>query len=210
MNYINTETGEYPLTEMQVREKFPNVSFKASDFPPAPFAQVHPTDPPTVNPSAEDAVRAAPAQVGGVWREAWSVVPAADAAARLAAHRAFQWEAIKAERDRLQLAGCLVGDEWFHNDVKSRGQWERMVNRVEQDGMNDADFYLIAGQQVPWKKLDGTFVVLTAGKIRAVVAAMEVREAAIFSVAEYHRGQLALSANPLSYDFSAGWPAEFQ
>ena len=119
---------------------------------------------------------------------------------------AMVWEWIKVHRDALQEAGCQVGNDWYHNDLKSRTQWERMVNRAV--GMSDADAYLIAGQQVAWKTMAGSFVPLTAGIIRAVVAAFEVQEATIFAQAEAHRQALWLAADVdavAAYDWKAGW-----
>lgn len=121
--------------------------------------------------------------------------------------RAMVWEWIKVHRDSLMESGCKVGADWYHNDIKSRTQWERMVNRAV--GMADADPYLIAGQQVAWKTMGGAFVPLTAGIIRAVVAEFEVQEAGIFIAAETHRAALWLAADVdavAAYDWKAGWP----
>lgn len=121
------------------------------------------------------------------------------------------WGQVKAHRDQLQESGCQAGDDWYHNDIKSRTQWERMANRSA--AMADADPYLIAGQQVQWKTMAGTFVPLTAGKIREVVAAVEIQEAAIFMRAEQHRAALAAMADVemmAAYDIRAGWPAVYE
>lgn len=120
------------------------------------------------------------------------------------------WDQIKAHRDVLQEAGCKVGADWFHNDLKSRSQWERMANRSA--GMADADPYLVGGQPVPWKTMGGSFVPLTAGKIRQVVEAFELREAAIFAKAEQHKAALAAKTTVegmIAYNWLAGWPMSF-
>lgn len=121
------------------------------------------------------------------------------------------WVQIKARRDQLQEAGCQVGADWFHNDVKSRTQWERMANRSAAQAA--AEPYLIAGLQVQWKTMAGTFVALTAGKIREVVAAFEIQESAIFLRAEQHRAALAALTDVdvmAAYDISAGWPGVYE
>lgn len=120
------------------------------------------------------------------------------------------WDQIKAHRDVLQEAGCKVGADWFHNDLKSRSQWERMANRSA--GMADADPYLVGGQPVPWKTMSGTFVPLTAGKIRQVVEAFEPRELSIFAKAEQHKAALAAKTTVeemIAYNWLAGWPVSF-
>lgn len=124
--------------------------------------------------------------------------------------REMAWEWIKVHRDALMEAGCKVGTDWYHNDLKSRTQWERMVNRAV--GMADSDAYLIGGQQVAWKTMAGAFVPLTAGVIRAVVAAFEVQEAAIFAQAEAHKAAVWALADVdaiAAYDWKAGWPAVY-
>ncbi len=120
------------------------------------------------------------------------------------------WRRIKAKRDKLQEAGCPVAGYWFHNDVKSRTQWERMANRAA--GMADADPYLIGGASVGWKTMTGDKVPLTAGLIRQVVEAFELREGMIFATAEYHNmalRTLETAEEVAAYDFTIGWPAAF-
>lgn len=120
------------------------------------------------------------------------------------------WEDIKKIRDSLQESGCPVGSDWFHNDVKSRTQWERMANRAI--GMLDSDPYMIGENQVQWKAIGGTFIPLTAGKIKEVVAAFEARESEIFLAAETHLSNMkALTTveELAAYDFRANWPNQY-
>lgn len=114
---------------------------------------------------------------------------------------------IKSERDRRSEAGCQVAGNWFHNDLKSRTQWERMANRATT--LEDADPYLVDSEQVAWKTMSGAFVPLTAGLIRQVVDAFEVQEVVTFKAAEIHRTAMEASTDPASYDFSEGWPKVF-
>jgi hypothetical protein len=112
---------------------------------------------------------------------------------------AIRWNKLKQIRDELQEAGCPVDDKWFHNDIKSRSQWERMANRAKD--MQPTDPYVVNGVQVAWKTMDGSFVLLTAEKILQVVDAFESREVLIFTVAETKR-----------YDDSPineGWPERY-
>lgn len=127
--------------------------------------------------------------------------------------RGMVWGWAQTHRDALYEGGCEVAPHgWFHNDTQSRSRWERMVNRANAAGMANTDTYLINGQQVQWKTMDGTFVPLTAGIIRAVVAAFEVQEAAVFIAAEAHRQALWLAADVdavAAYNWRAGWPAVY-
>ena len=151
-------------------------------------------------------------QVAQVQNGAWVVLPEYPVAPAipLLQRQTEAWERIKQERDRRKFAGVKVGTDWFHCDTDSRGQWERMVNRVNTQGLVDSAGYTIGGQPVPWKTMTGSFVVLTAGKIRAVVDAVELQEAIIFGRAEMHRVAMEASDSPESYDFSGGWPASIE
>lgn len=130
------------------------------------------------------------------------------AAADLEVTRLKVWSEIKDERDRRSEAGCQVGGQWFHNDLKSRSQWERMANRSA--ALSDNDPYLVEGDQVAWKTMSGAFIPLTAGLIRQVVDAFEVQEVATFKAAEIHRAAMVGAADPLDYDYSGDWPAIYQ
>ena len=151
-------------------------------------------------------------QVAQVQNGAWVVLPEYPVAPAipLLQRQTEAWERIKQERDRRKFAGVKVGTDWFHCDTDSRGQWERMVNRVNTQGLVDSAGYTIGGQPVPWKTMTGSFVVLTAGKIRAVVDAVELQEAMIFGRAEMHRVAMEAMSDPENYDCSGGWPASIE
>lgn len=108
------------------------------------------------------------------------------------------WERIKAERDRRIQSGYKVGTKWFHSDTFSRTQQMGLVMLGANIPAN-----------TPWKTMDGTTVTMTqalAGQIFAAAAASDI---AIFAAAEMHRAAMESSADPSSYDFSAGWPKVF-
>ena len=117
------------------------------------------------------------------------------------------WNEIKAARDRRSESGCKVDEQWFHNDIKSRTQWERTANRAST--LEDSDPYLVDEVQVAWKTMTGAFVLLTAGLIRQVVDAFEVHEVATFKAAEIHRAAMEAVVDPSAYDYSDGWPEIF-
>lgn len=135
-----------------------------------------------------------PGDVGA--EEVFSDAPPAKS---LAQDKANKWETIKAERDRrIQTGGYKVGAKWFHSDTFSRTQQMGLV-------------MLGAGipANTPWKTMDGTTITMTqtlAGQIFATAAASDI---AIFAAAETHKAAMEASADPASYDFSAGWPKSF-
>ena len=201
--------NQFGLTFDQVRKLYPSKSFPASGQINTPEVQAYtPSTTPTYDP-ATNAVREV-APVDGM--QQWEVypLPAEEVAANQAAATESAWERIKAERDRRKYLGVKVGADWFHCDPDSRGQWERMVNRVNTQGLVDSAGYTIGGQPVPWKTMTGSFVILTAGKIRAVVDAVELQEAAIFRRAEMHRVAMEASSSPQDYDCTGGWPVSIE
>ena len=113
--------------------------------------------------------------------------------------KSVKWEAIKAERDhRTEQGGYKIGTKWFHSDQKSRSQQLGLV---------------LLGANIPtnlqWKTMDGSFVTMTQTLAQQILAAGAASDQAIFAAAENHKAAMEASADPASYDFSAGWPATF-
>jgi len=123
---------------------------------------------------------------------------AALAAAQREADELTAWEAIKAERDRrTQQGGFQASGHWFHSDTFSRSQQLGLV---------------MMGQAIPaiqWKTMSGAFVTMTANLAQAIFAAGAASDQAIFAAAEQHYAAMQASADPLTYDYSAGWPAAY-
>jgi hypothetical protein len=109
------------------------------------------------------------------------------------------WERIKAERDRrTQAGGYLVSGKWYHSDTFSRTQ---------QMGLVLLGANIPAGTQ--WKTMDGSFVAMTPALAAQIFAGAAANDIAIFAAAEAHKAAMEASAEPLAYDFTAGWPATF-
>jgi hypothetical protein len=103
---------------------------------------------------------------------------------------------IKAERDRRKIAGTPVGAHVFHSDPDSR---------IQQIGLVMMGAALPAG--IMWKTVGGAFVEMTPTLAGQIFQATAARDVALFAAAEAHIAAAAASADPLAYDFSAGWPA---
>ncbi|KFJ10149.1 hypothetical protein DR66_2587 [Delftia acidovorans] len=70
--YINTETGQYPLSVAQIQELHP-LTMMAQHL--ECYALVEPSDTPPHDADTHKPVEVEPVQVDGVWRQQWSVVP---------------------------------------------------------------------------------------------------------------------------------------
>lgn len=136
----------------------------------------------------------------GNWVQSWIVQPWDDAtiAAVKAKARADKWEDIKAKRDALSdTGGYLVAGKWFHSDTKSK---------IQQLGLTMMG---AAVPPVPWKTMDGSFITMTQALAGGIFQAAAAQDMAIFAAAETHKAQLDAAADPLTYDFSGGWPATY-
>jgi len=90
--YIDTTTGDYPLTADDIKARFPNTSFPSLFVAPDGYAEVMQTPMPQWNPAIERVIEGAPELFEGAWRRTWiieKIYPDTNAeAAALAAHEA--------------------------------------------------------------------------------------------------------------------------
>jgi hypothetical protein len=108
MNYIQIETGRYPLTLQHLKDENPNTSFPPEFTEAAGYARVQPVAKPAYDPIKQKCREGAPVMaVDGVWQQTWVVVnlsqEAANANQQAADSRAAS--SVRAERDR-RLAQC--------------------------------------------------------------------------------------------------------
>jgi hypothetical protein len=77
MNYIKTDTLEYPISFNQIRKLHPQVSFPADwgggKVEEVIYMTVESTTPPTVNSKTENLNEGPPQKTNGVWRQTWFV-----------------------------------------------------------------------------------------------------------------------------------------
>ena len=199
MTYIHIATAQYPLYEPDIRAANPQVSFSSNFTPPEGYESVQHAMQPAYSHITHTCTEGAPAEVDGVWTRTWQVtaLPTETATANLAAAKLQAWAAIKAERDRRKSGGVLVSGKWYHSDVDSR---------IQQLGL------VMMGASVPsvqWKTMDGNFVTMSQTIANGIFQAAAALDMTLFSVAESHRTAMEASADPVAYDFSAGWPTHY-
>lgn len=71
--YIDTVTGDYPLTVDAIKARFPATLFAHPFVPPTGYAEVEQTPHPDWNPVIERVVEGEPENVSGVWRRSWII-----------------------------------------------------------------------------------------------------------------------------------------
>ena len=135
------------------------------------------------------------------WDEAnrqWRL-DAARAARLKAEQQAEVWERIKAKRYDNLRAGVYVKSvkKWFHTNDESRTQYIMLRTMRE----------LPAGLQ--WKTMEDEFVPMTRELLDELSMQMLQDEQADFANAEKHKAAMLKVENPLEYDYSGGWTANF-
>lgn len=73
--YIHIDTKEYPLSELDIRERHPNTMFGMPFIPTEHYVPVEPSDTPRYDPDTQKPIEIEPIEIEGVWRQQWAVVP---------------------------------------------------------------------------------------------------------------------------------------
>jgi hypothetical protein len=76
MSYINTITNEYPISEQDIRNLFPNTSFPIIFSPPEEYVNVFPSPQPEFDINTQMIVEDAPKlSKKKIWQQVWKIVP---------------------------------------------------------------------------------------------------------------------------------------
>ena len=134
--------------------------------------------------------------------EQWHIDP--ECAARLKAEQQEEmWERIKDKRyDNLRhgVYAKSVG-KWFQTDDATRLQYLALALESVTGGFK---------KPINWKTMDNSFLMLTPELLREIMQAMHDDEQADFINAEKHKAAMLKSENPLEYDYSGGWTANYE
>ena len=130
--------------------------------------------------------------------EQWHIDP--ECAARLKAEQQDEmWERIKDKRADNLRHGVYVksAGKWFQTDDASRTQYLALAVMPRLP------------EKLPWKTMDNSFVNMTKALLGELMEQMLVDEQADFANAERHKAAMEKAENPLKYDYSDGWTANF-
>ena len=112
------------------------------------------------------------------------------------------WERIKDKRyDNLRHGVYIksVG-KWFQTDDATRLQYLALALESVTGGFK---------KPINWKTMDNSFLMLTPELLREIMQTMHDDEEADFINAEKHKAAMLKAENPLKYDYSDGWTANF-
>lgn len=122
------------------------------------------------------------------------------AAAKLKAEQQEEmWERIKQKRHDNLRGGVYVKSigKWLHSDDESRAQYTFMRTMPALP------------EKMIWKTMDNTFVPMTKALLDELSLQLLADEQADFANAERHRAAMLKADNPLDYDYSGGWTANY-
>ena len=130
--------------------------------------------------------------------EQWHINP--ECAAQLKAEKQDEmWERIKQKRYDNLRSGVFVKSvgKWFYTNDESRTQYIllRTMKTLPPD--------------LKWKTMENDFVLMTRELLEEMTTQMVVDEQADFANAERHKAAMLKAENPLEYDYSDGWTANF-
>lgn len=154
MDFINTQTGEYPISFAQLRAAHPLTMFPEG-FSEAfgDYAPVSTTSQPGYNPGTHKAVELPPVLMDGQWHQAWDVVPLTTEEID-AARRAMVPQSCTRRQGRLALlqAGQLDAVETAIAAITDPVQRMSAQIEYEADKWERANALL----QAMWAQLGGT------------------------------------------------------
>ena len=118
-------------------------------------------------------------------------------------HKAAQqeevWTRIKQKRHDNLRGGVYIKSigKWLHSDDESRAQYTFMRTMPALP------------EKMVWKTMDNTFVPMTQALLDELSLQLLADEQADFANAERHRAAMLKADNPLDYDYSGGWTANY-
>ena len=128
------------------------------------------------------------------------VLDKAAAQARKAAQQDEMWERIKAKRYDNLRHGVFVKSvgKWFYTNDESRTQYI-LLRTMKTLPPN-----------LKWKTMENDFVLMTRELLDEMTTQMVLDEQADFANAERHKAAMLKAENPLEYDYSDGWTANYE
>lgn len=201
MMFINTETGEYPVSELEIREAHPEFCYPIP-FEPCPgYAAVLPAPLPEYNPATHRVDEIAPLNDGKTWVQQWRVVEltAAELEELLLFQQARLAAAVTVRRWEIETGGiALPGDLRIDTGRSDQDAITRVLVNAQAAGIAEVQFKAASG-----------WVQLTIDQLRQIANAVALHVQACYE-AEYahHEAIKALPtlAEALDYDVDSGWP----
>ncbi|HDR1335170.1 protein of unknown function [Pasteurella multocida] len=118
----------------------------------------------------------------------------------LATQQTEMWEKIKKKRYENGLGGVYIArvGKWFQTGEEEKTKYLGLDKVIDSLG------------EIDWKCYDNSFIKMDRTLLNEIFLAMVVTENADHINAEKHRVEMLKSSDPLNYDFSTGWSANYE
>ncbi|KLT48727.1 hypothetical protein KARACHI_02590 [Pasteurella multocida subsp. multocida] len=135
-----------------------------------------------------------------VWNCDQWVVDEEKQAQRLAEQQDEMWEKIKKKRYENGLGGVYIArvGKWFQTGEEEKTKYLGLDKVIDSLG------------EIDWKCYDNSFIKMNRTLLNEIFLQMVVDENADHINAEKHRAEMMKSVEPLNYDFSTGWSANYE
>lgn len=175
MSYIDTQTNEYPLTEYQIKQANPQVSFP-NPFKSERYKPVVGMPQPTFDAITQRVDEVAPVDKGTHWEQTWSVVAldAATVSANQVRATAQAREAAKSARTA-SVAAITVTTAAGHTFDGDETSQTRMVRAI-------VALNATATPSITWVLANNTVIQATAAELTEALALAGAAQAAVWVV----------------------------
>jgi len=203
--FINTETLEYPLTEAQVKARFPQQSFPKPFVAPEPYAVLFSRPKPNYDEVTHTAAEGTPAMTeANQWEQMWvlSAFDEATVAANTAALLQSRKESACAEVDELR-------EEKFWINYPYGSTFVQFRNNTDQLRLTNLRQFADSGYPVPLILEDNTVINFTPANFIALSSAIMSNKSEINIVARNIKNSILAavdSAELDAIDITVGWP----
>jgi len=174
MAYINTDTLQYPVSELDIRALHPNTSFPEPFTAPEPYAWVFPAPQPSYDPIAQTVRETTPAITAkGNWEQQWEVVylPADQVLANQTAKAAQDLIARKAERQSaIDTLTVTIDGMVFDGDETSQTRMARAIVVMQAASI----------PTISWVLHDNTVATVTVTQLTQALAAAGAEQARLW------------------------------
>lgn len=205
MSYINTETGQYPISEAEIRAAYPNTSFGVPFTAPDEYAVVFPSPQPSYE-SITHSVREMKPVISskGQWEQQWELVSlsAEEVATNISAAKDRLKESATSQRWKVMTGGITLNNISTGTDIDDQNRITSVVANASLVGLSDTD-------TVDFKSASG-WITVTIGEIKGIAGAIGRHVQDCYTVERTHHESIDLLSTPeevKNYDVTTGWPS---
>lgn len=205
MSYIHKLSGQYPLTEWDIRAANPNTSFPAPFKAPDDYAWVFPTPQPTYDSITHGVREIAPALSSkGEYEQQWEVygLDSEQVAENIESAKTRLIDAATSKRWDVMTGGMSVNGMQIGTTIDDQNRITSVVANAALVGLTDESL-------VDFKSNSG-WVQISIFQVRAIAGAIGQFVQACYTAERTHHEAIELLTTPAeikAYDVNAGWPS---